>query len=178
MKKQFFPLLAVAVFALISSSAMADQPNENTLNSQASLKVVNPIAIEETADLNFGVMGVGWGGSVNLSPETAERTAQNAVYLLPDGTEHVANYNITGSPNSSYIVTYDASFNVSNVDNDNILSVVPSIFIASKHELDNPVGTLNEDGQDSFSIGGSVNFSNGTKTGDYSGRFNVTVNYN
>lgn len=177
MKKNFLFLLGVTVVTLVSNSVIAEQPNENTLNSQASLKVINPIAITEVSDLHFGTMGVGWGGTVNLSPETKVRTAQNAVYLLPDGSEHVANYSITGAPNSSYIVTCDASFNVMNVDDD-ILSVVPSIFIASTAELDNHEGTLNEEGADNFNIGGQVNFSEGTKKGDYQGAFNVTVNYN
>lgn len=177
MKKHFFTLVTIAVFALISNAAMADQPNENTVNSQASLKVINPIVLTETTDLNFGSMGVGWGGKVTLSPETETRTAENAVYLLTDGGAHVANYSISGAPNSLYTVTCDASFDVSNTDED-VLTVVPSIFISSKGELGNYGGTLDNDGTDNFKIGGSVNFIEGTKNGEYHGGFNVTVNYN
>jgi len=173
MKKVVVIIAAIVLFA--GSTKVMAQATENTA---AAAKIVTPISITETSSLHFGTMAIlaGTPGTCVLSTQGV-RTQTGGVNLSVQApTASNAAYNVSGAVNTTYSITLPASITVtSGPANMTINALLARTASAGSDGL---TGTLSAGGTDSFTVGGTLNVSQGQATGTYTGTFDVTVAYN
>ena len=165
MKKILFSAGALAALAL-STPAFAATSNQATAN--ATVNIVSPLTLTNTAGLNFGtVVGPFAGQTVRVSTLSA-RTCGGLV-CSGNASVSAAKFNVTGGTASQNLaVTVDPS--VSLISGANTLTVDLT--------TDLPSGVVTDGtGKASFAVGGSLPIPTGTPDGVYSGTFNVQVDY-
>lgn len=140
-----------------------------TTASSASWGAV--IAISNTGALAFGKFVARSGGTVVVSA-TGVRSAGGSVMLVPSGTGAAAQFAVSGDPNATYSITLPADGVVTLASGGNSMAV--NAFTSSP----SLIGLLNAGGTDTVSVGATLNVGSNQATGNYSGSFNVTVNYN
>ena len=134
--------------------------------------VIRSIAVSKTSDLTFGAIEkpISGSGSVSIDAVTGSRTLVNAVGRdTPLPTR--ATFNITGEGGQAFSVTVPATFTLNGPQP---LTATTS----SSNAAPTLSGTLGSQGSFVFGVGASVPLTSTTSSGDYTGSFTVTVNYN
>lgn len=167
MKKYFFILICLAY----SLSGFAQASASANVTSRA--KIIEPIKIDKTLDLNFGNIISGFNpGSIVLSPE-GSRIA-NGVQLsdAAGGEVSPAEAKITHG-NNAYSVTLPDSFTLINQENPNQILVIDQFTIS-------PVQNTGLEGIDVLRFGATLHLEANQVSGNYTNAngFNVTVTYN
>ncbi len=174
--KKSIVIIAVLLMAGFTTKVIA-QANVNTT---AGAKIVAPITIAKTSDLQFGTMAVlaGLPGTCILSTQGA-RTATGGVNLSAQ-TPTTANaaYTVGGAINTTYAITLPSTITVTNGTAAQDMTINALLSRTASAGADGLTGTLNGSGADSFTIGGTLNVAAGQPAAVYSGTFNVTVAYN
>lgn len=129
------------------------------------------IAITNTAPLAFGKFVSGSGGTVVISTNGV-RSASGGVLLVPSGAGAAAQFAVSGDSNLTYAISLPADGLVALASGAN--SMVVTTF-ASSPSL---TGALSAGGTQTISVGATLNAGSNQATGNYSGSFNITVNYN
>lgn len=132
---------------------------------------VNPIAIVNTQALAFGSFAAGSGGSVTVSAGGA-RSAGGGVVLLSAGAGAVASFSVTGDPNLTYAITLPANGVAA------LTSGANSMALTAFTSSPTSTGVLSAGGSQTLSVGATLGVSSNQAAGNYSGSFNVIVNYN
>ncbi len=166
-------LVAVTVFT--SFIAILGNPSESravTAAANATATVVTPIAISKNADMAFGKFIAGNGGTISMATNGA-RTAGGAVTLFNQGsTSNAASFAVTGEGAYTYAITLPANSTV-NVSDGASHTMGVSSFVS------NPSGTgILTAGAQTLLVGATLTASSGQAPGNYTGSFNVTVDYN
>ena len=173
MKKVVVIIAAIVLFA--GSTKVMAQATENTA---AAAKIVTPISITETSSLHFGTMAIlaGTPGTCVLSTQGV-RTQTGGVNLSVQApTASNAAYNVSGAVNTTYSITLPASITVTSGPSSMTINAL--LARTASAGSDGLTGTLSAGGTDSFTVGGTLNVSQGQATGTYTGTFDVTVAYN
>jgi len=153
---------------LVTGAAFAQVGSSATATASAFAKVITPITITKTADLNFGTIISGPAGTVTVTPAGVE-TAAGASIVSPNPNVSAAQFNVTGEPSTAYSISLPSSITISNgaqtmtVDN---FSSTPT-----------PNGLLSGLGAQSLQVGARLNVLANQAVGSYSGTFSVTVAY-
>lgn len=130
------------------------------------------ISISNLQPLVFGKFAAGSGGTVAVSP-SGVRTATGGVILLSSGSGSAASFRVSGDPNLTYDIVLPAN-GVVVLNNGTGQTMPVSGFTSSPAEA----GQLDLSGMQTVSIGATLNVSAGQAAGNYSGSFDVTVDYN
>lgn len=151
-----------------------------TVNTVASAEILEGLILNQTADLNFGTMTVPTGNvNIILNPINNLRTASNGniVLLLQAPVHHFAAYTIYGRKNKHYNITLPNNNIVIVSSGSNYIHV--NNFTFHNHTLSGSNdGKLNNIGTDNFTVGATIVLLNGQSSGNYTGTFQVTINYN
>ena len=166
MKKIAAPVLALigltfGTYAFAQSTA--------TATANATARIITPISISKTADLNFGdVVASGSLGTVVLSTAGARSTTGGA--SLGNGAAvTAAAFTVNGQASATYAITLPASATVTSAGNTMTVNAFNS----------NPSGTGTlTGGTQNLLVGATLNVGASQATGTYSGTFDVTVTYN
>lgn len=131
-----------------------------------------PLSASATASLGFGKFAAGPGGAVTVSPGGV-RTASGGVVLVSSSTGSPAQVNVQGEPGSLYAIQLPADGTVA-------LTSPGGQSMAVKGFASAPSGTgqLGGGGSQLVSIGATLTVGAQQAPGDYSGSFQVLVNYN
>lgn len=163
-------VLASVIVAALSAASPARAAGPVVATVSAS--VVKPLTLSWVQDLDLGsiVPGPGsWSGAtVGISRAGAFSCSNPNVTC--SGAVQVAQYNVTGSNGQVVTITAPNVTLVNQSDSTKTLILV----------VDSPgTVTLPNSGNKgvNFPLGGSITLSSTTTSGDYSGTFNVTVNY-
>jgi len=162
--------LALASVGLTIGSYAFGQSNSATTSANATARIVTPIAIAKTADMNFGdVVAGGSAGTVVLTP-AGVRSATGGTTLGNAGATAAAAFNVTGQGSATYSISLPASTTVTSGGNTMTVNAFAS----------NPSGTgaLSAGGSQALTVGATLNVGASQATGTYTGTFNVTVTYN
>lgn len=130
------------------------------------------ISISNLQALAFGKFAAGSGGTVTVSPSGA-RTATGGVILLSSGSGSAASFRVSGDPGLTYYIVLPANGVVA-LGNGTGQTMPVSDFTSSPAAA----GQLDLSGVQTVSIGATLNVSAGQAAGNYSGSFDVTVDYN
>lgn len=175
-QKQPFSLhrLKLAALAAMSVTAAAYMSGAQAASATASATatVVAPIAISKAADLRFGKLSAGTGGTVVMSPAGA-RTATGGVVLLSGTAGGAASFSVTGDANATYAITLPTSATISDsATTPNTMTV--DTFTSSPATT----GTLSSAGAQTVAVGATLKVGNAQVQGTYNGTFSVAVEYN
>lgn len=132
---------------------------------------VNPITIVNTQALAFGSFAAGSGGSVTVSA-AGVRSAGGGVVLLSAGAGSGASFSVTGDPNLTYAITLPANGVAALSSGANSMAL--TAFTSSPAST----GVLSAGGSQTLSVGATLGVGGNQAAGNYSGSFNVIVNYN
>lgn len=130
------------------------------------------ISIGTTQGLAFGDFVAGNGGSVSVATGGA-RSTTGGVFLIPSSEGIAARFTITGSTLATYTIQLPA--------NDTIMLTGPGIDMAVNDFISTPSGAggqLDASGTQILNVGATLLVGSGQASGDYTGNFNVIVEYN
>lgn len=170
MRKRNLVLLCLAAIGTLAAASASAQANSATTSANATARIVTPIAISKTADMNFGdVVAGGSAGTVVLTSAGA-RSATGGATLGNGSAVAAAAFNVTGQASATYAITLPASATVTSGANNMTVNTFTS----------NPSGTgaLSGGGSQALSVGATLNVGASQATGTYTGSFSVTVAYN
>ena len=170
-----FFTLSVAIFAF-SNISFGQNSAEATANS--SVRIIQPIAISKTLDMNFGVLIANSGGytvTLNVTGDDGLRTAPADVALIGgttyQDTPALASFTITGEPNTSFAIGLPSSISLSN----GTASMTVDAFSSSLGVTSTIDAT---EGEATLNVGAKLAVGANQASGLYKSTFDVTVNYN
>ncbi|MEM1105666.1 MAG: DUF4402 domain-containing protein [Pseudomonadota bacterium] len=157
-------LLAGVASALLAGTAIAAD-----VQSTAGAKIVAPLQITNMTALYFGTIAPSATAADTVIVDAAGNKTCGAELTCLSSDHTAASFNVTGEPESAYTITLPSSVAISNGNGGNM---TVNAFAGSKAS-----GTLSLGGTDSFNVGGTLNVAANQATGEYTGTFTVTVEY-
>lgn len=144
-----------------------------TASSNASADIVPAIAISNTAALEFGqVASSGSTGTVSISA-AGVRGSLGGVTLGNQITVSAASFDVTGAANNTYAITLPSSITL---DDGASHTMTVDTFVSSPTVVAS--GTLSALGAQTLTVGATLHVGINQVAGDYTGSFNVAVDYN
>ena len=163
-----FALLATAVVALSSLSSVAMAA---TATGTANANVLQPIAISAVNTLEFGSFAANTAGTVVI-PSTGARSQTGGVVLSSFGTAaRPASFNVIGTGNATFGITYPSGITVANGANSMAVS-----FVAAG-AANATTGTLSA-GAVTISVGAVLTVAAAQAAGVYTTTYPLIVEYN
>jgi len=172
MKKTVFLLASLFVMACGIQSVKAQTGAQASATANATATVVEVITIDKTADLDFGTFASGLSkGSVIMGAD-GTRYQEGGVVLLDADGGNPAIFIVHGTANGKYFVTLPADESVTLTSS----SGTEQMTIASfTHNA--ATGTLDNNGQATFNVGGVLTVAPNQPAGVYTGTFDVIVTH-
>jgi hypothetical protein len=159
------------IFSLIILSFPNEGMAQATATFTASVTIIQPIGIINTANMNFANVDAKSGGTVILDPDNT-RSSQGGVELTDGNTVSAATFEVTGQAGYTYSITLPNSDQVLTNGTEDI--IIKDFTSSLKNE-----GSL-ADGSQTLRVGASLDINPNQPPGNYTspGGFNITVNYN
>ncbi len=157
--------LVGSVFAAAALSGTAAQAA--TASASATAKILTQVTVTKTADLDFGTIAIGTSGGTVTVGNTDNRTC--GAGLVCSATVTSAKFGIAGAALQAVGITSDPSVTLNRVGGGASMSATLSTSAST--------ATLSALGVSTFAVGGVLTVGGTQTAGDYSGTFNVTVNY-
>ena len=170
MKKLGFLLASLFVMTLATQQVKAQ--TGASASAEAKATVVTVISITKTSDLNFGSFAPSATDGTISVELTGTRSVTGGITLL-DQEGKRALFTVNGTPNESYYVKLPT-------EDGNTIPLTgpqgadPLIITSLVH---NAEGLLDEDGEEQFSVGGTLSVKANQPAGEYTGTFDVIVAY-
>jgi spore coat protein U-like protein len=156
------------VLATVALSAATVHAAPVTTQATVKARVLKQITVTKTADLDFGTIVAGTAASTVGVSTASSRTCGSG--LTCTGTASSANFNISGTNNAVVTITGDNSVTLANGSGGTMTAALTRS--ASTITLANS-GAVGG----SFQVGGTLNIAANQADGNYTGTFNVTVDY-
>ncbi len=135
-----------------------------------SMAAAAALTITNLDGLGFGsVVAARDSGTVTIH-HNSSRTCSGGITCIPQDAGSAARFNVSGDAMSNYTITLPTSAKLSNSGGH---SMTVDNFVDSK----NGSGTLDGKGNGSFTVGAALHLSSGQARGNYSGAFEVLVEY-
>lgn len=177
-------LLAIIMAAGFTINLSAQSSETMNVTTDAGANILVAMMISETASLNFGsnLLATSAGGTVVLPSNSTTRNYTGGVAAeVSTPVATVAAYNLNGTGLETYalvlpsLVTVEHASVSSGVHTMNITSMTARFNDA---DTDAITSTLAANGTDSFTLGGTLTVQEDQISGQYSGSFQVSVDYN
>jgi hypothetical protein len=169
MKKVTIILTGVILMTITALNANA-QGSSATSSATASARIITPIALSTTQNLNFGNIAASTTpGTVVISTANA-RTSTGGVTPSAIGAFTQAIYAASGENNATYSIQLPSSVSIS----DGTHTMTVDNFVSDPGST----GTLSGTGAQTINVGATLNVAASQATGNYSGTYDVTIAYN
>jgi len=162
-----FVLIAALVLA---GTAISVNSYAATASSNATATVVTPIAISNTQALQFGSFSTSATGQTVTISAAGARSSVGAI-VVPASTATAASFNVTGSGVLTYAITLPSNGTVT------ITNGTDTFAVNNFTSTPSGTGALTA-GAQTLTVGATVTTAGTLSTGNYSGSFNVSVDYN
>lgn len=164
-------LRGALVLAFVLSTALVTKDTyAASASSNATATVVAPIAISNTQDLAFGSFSTSATNQTVTISAAGARSSVGAI-VVPSSTATAASFSVTGDTTGTptYAITLPASTTITNGTDTFTVDTFTS----------NPsgTGTLTA-GAQTLTVGATVTTAGTLSTGNYTGTFSVSVDYN
>ena len=174
MKKLILPLMFSLLFIGFSLSTYAFDPDP-VVTATATAELVEALAAEEVAQLNFGRFTAGASGGTVVIANTAAGTMNitGTVSTIGGGSPSSASFNISGHANQEVTVTLpaDGAVNLTHATTTDVMNVA-TFSVSDASPL------LNASGEATIFVGGTLTVPNTSiARGVYTGTYNVTFAY-
>ena len=169
MKKLLTSAGALAALAL-STPALA----ANTASADATVNIVSPLTLTNTAGLNFGtIVGPFAGETVHVDTTGTRDPCAATITCSGNASVSAATFTLTGTPGQAVVLTIPNSVLLARVGG---AATDPKLSVdLSGDKPTDP--TLDTNGDAAFAVGGVLTIPNGTLDGVYTNTFDVTANY-
>jgi len=159
------------IFTLIILSFPSEGKAQASASFTASVIIIQPIGITNTANMNFANLDAKSGGKVILNPDNSQ-ISQDGVELTDGNTVSAATFEVTGQAGYTYSITLPNSDYVLSNGTDNI--IIRDFTSSLKNENYLALGSQ------TLRVGASLDINPNQPPGNYTslGGFNITVNYN
>ena len=165
-------LLLASLFVMTLATQQVKAQTGASASAEAKATVVTVISITKTSDLNFGSFAPSATDGTISVELTGTRSVTGGITLL-DQEGKRALFTVNGTPNESYYVKLPT-------EDGNTIPLTgpqgadPLIITSLVH---NAEGLLDEDGEEQFSVGGTLSVKANQPAGEYTGTFDVIVAY-
>lgn len=174
MRKTVFLLASLFAMVLATQQLKAQSGASASTSATAKATVVTVLSIVKNSDLNFGSFAPSaTDGTISVELD-GTRSVTEGITLLNQVGALKAVFTVNGTPNAGYYVKLPT-------EGGNTIPLTgpqgadPLIITSLIHNAD---GTINENGQDIFSVGGKLSVKANQPAGEYTGTFDVIVAYN
>jgi len=163
--------LGAAVAAFTATQAAAAPVSAST-NANAHAKIMKPLQLVGTQDLDFGTLVISGAGTQVMHVDQSAVLSGCGAVITCSGTAQDAVYNVKGTPNATVTVTVASPVVLTNANDGSTLNLTPDA--PATVALDTNAASTG----DNFDIGGSITIDSTTTTdGVYNGTFAVSVDY-
>ena len=177
MKNTNIAIAIAFVASVIGFAGTASAQRTASASATASAKIVSGISLSKVQDLNFGqVVRSTAAGTVVLDPTSASRTFNGGVTVGQNGGNAYAQFTASGEASYAYSLTMPSSVTLTQTVTSGTPATMTVTSLASTLGSSNN-GSLNNEGTNTFNVGGTLNVGASQATGNYTGTFNVTVSY-
>jgi hypothetical protein len=161
----------VAALAFTAAPAVAAPVSAST-DANAHAKIMKPLQLVGTQDLDFGTLVISGSGSQVMHVDQAGALTGCGAVITCSGTAQTAVYNVKGTPNATVTVAVASPVTLTNANDGTTLALTPDA--PATVALDTNAASTG----DNFNIGGSITIDSAATTdGVYSGTFAVSVDY-
>lgn len=168
-RKHSIKMAVVIVAAIALVAGLTVNSHAASAGANATATVITPIAISNTADLAFGNFAASTGGTVVIDA-AGSRTKTGAVVLSAANAGAAASFDVTGQADATYAISLPSSATITSGANNMTVDTFTSSPSAT--------GTLSAGGAQTVSVGATLTVASAQATGDYTGTFSVSVEYN
>jgi hypothetical protein len=163
-KLKYFYIFMLAACANVPASAAV-------ATAMVTADITNTILVSTINGLVFGDLSSGTqAGRLALSPSGA-RTTTGGVTINTAVAGSSAAFDVQGSPNASYSVTFPASVTMTNGS--------PNTMLVDNFTYSpNTTNVIGASGQVTLFVGATLNVNSNQAFGNYSGLLSVTIDYN
>ena len=169
MHQNFLYIIGLAALLLASGTDV------QAAEANATATILNPIGLTILSDLAFGTIVPGKGGTVIIDPDSGVRTPTGGVILM-SSVYHPALFSVIGDARSNYHVrSIPNSINITKTGGTETMKVTFSFssnLDGSQHDK------LDNNGNGSFKVGGTLTVAANQAPGLYTGTFPVTIQNN
>lgn len=157
--------------SVLASPALAQFTANGSVNSSAN--VVRILSVSSTSDLSFGTFAAGSSAGTVVMSASGNRSATGGVTLVSSAGGSQGTVSLTGTPNTSYSVTFPGSVTLTATSGTATMNLGTFTTTMTSNQ-----GLLNSGGSGSFGIGGTLNVAANQPIAVYVGSFTVTLSYN
>jgi len=175
--KTFKILFAALIFVGFTTSAMADQGNQQSAEAEATAEVLAELTLEQFEDISWGQ--VARGDNPTLNPVTGEATGGAGIN---NSETTIGRFDLTGESGASILVGWEKEDLDGPGDN---IEFTPAVSFGTGDSdfggsviTDGSSQVVNDDGSNNFWVGGTINVDANQTAGTYEGEFTLTVEYN
>lgn len=168
--------LAVVAILAMASLAQAQSSASASATATATARIIHPITLCKTADLNFN--GIASGSSAGTVVVANNNTASYSGGVSPlTGSSATpitaARFSVNGEPNLTYSISNSGN-SVTMTSGSNSMVCT----LAAPAAVSGTLGTLSSTGHQDFTVGGSLAVPANQASGTYVGSWTETVTYN
>jgi Mat/Ecp fimbriae major subunit len=160
-------LKAALVGSVFAAAFGSNAAQAATASASATAKVLTQVTVTKTADLDFGTIAIGTGGGSVLVGYSDNRTCNPG--LVCSAAVTTGKFNIAGAATQNVGISVDPTVTLNRVGGGASMTATLT--------ANNSTLALSGAGAGTFAVGGELTVSGTQSSGDYSGTFNVTVNY-
>jgi uncharacterized protein DUF4402 len=162
-------LMPIAIGAVVLGAAQSASA-QSSATANATATIVPAISISKTADLAFGLIVAGAGGTVAIGTDSSRSV--NGPVGLTNGSFPVsaASFTVTGGANLNYTVSLPTSTTLAGPSS---ASMTVNAFTSNP----SATGTIGSGGTSTLAVGATLTVGAAQTPGSYTGTFTVTVNY-
>jgi len=163
---RLLPLAICAAFVGLGQSAFA----QASATANASATIVPAITISKTADLQFGLIVAGPGGTVLIGTDSSRSVNGPAGLTNASFPVSAASFTVSGQANLAFSISLPTSATLTGPSS---ASMTVNAFSSNPSGS----GTIGSGGTLAFAVGGTLTVGAAQTPGAYTGTFTVTVNY-
>ncbi len=175
MRKTVLLLASLFVMVLATQQMKAQSGASASTSATAKATVVTVLSIVKNSDLNFGSFAPSaTDGTISVELNGNRYVTGGIIVLDQIGAQNAA-FTVNGTPNAGYYVKLPTEEGNTTIPLTGPQGADPLIITSLVHDGG---GTLDENGQDLFSVGGKLSVKANQPAGEYTGTFDVIVAYN
>ncbi len=168
-------IAAIFVIATFAANNASAQTAATATNVPASATIASAMGITRTVDLSFGSVSPAAGTTSTLILDESDgRTVAGGATLVLGGTVTSASFDVTGDTSATYAFTDPGNITLTSGGD----TMTVNTWTALSATSGTATLTLDGTGADTMTIGATLNMAAAQAAGDYTGTFNLTIDYN
>ena len=173
------------ILALIGHIINISAQSIPTLRVNVGATIIEATTLSETTPMNFGTNSQinNEGGTIILASNTNTRTYTGGLASGGTTSQDATNpiFKVSGSSLATYAITLPAVVTITHTSIDNGINTMDITAIKARFngaDADAITSIIASNGTDSFTLGATLNVQENQVFGQYSGTYNVSVDYN